>query len=78
MLKAIIEPLKKGNILENPELWKNAQRLLNLVIGLAGLIIALKPELAVILTPENLGVVGTAISALNVYFTTATTKTIGV
>ena len=70
--------LKKGNCVDNPEFWKNIQSLVNLVGGLSAFIVILFPQAREYLTVENLGAVGGAISALNVYFTTSTSEKVGI
>ena len=69
--------LKKGNCVTDPELWKNIQSLVNLVGGLSAFIVIVFPVTREYLTVENLSAFGGAISALNVYFTTATSEKIG-
>ena len=73
----MLEALKKGNTVVNPEFWKKIQNLINLVGGMSAFIVILFPSMREYLTVENLQAFGGTIAALNIYFTTATTTTIG-
>lgn len=74
----MINALKAGECLENPALWKKLQSLLNLISGCSGVLILAIPSLRDYLTPENMASVGSALAALNVYFTNATSSQVGI
>ncbi|MDD5152016.1 MAG: hypothetical protein PHC28_16305 [Flavobacterium sp.] len=69
--------LLKNKTLTNLETWKQIQNLINLLSGTAPLLAFLFPQFAALLTPALLLQLGTAVAAINAYFTTATTSKIG-
>jgi hypothetical protein len=74
----MLEALKAGKSLENPEFWKSIQNLLNFIAGSSAFIVMLFPVVKDYLTTENIMAVSGFVAAANAYFTTATTKKIGV
>lgn len=76
-IEGIITVLKVGNSIQNPELWKKLQNLINLIFGMAGVIAFMFPSVTQYLTPENLISITTGITAINAYLTTATSTKVG-
>ena len=72
-----INVLNKGQCIKNPEFWKKIQSLVNLVGGSASLICIIIPSLKEYLTVDNILAFGSCVTALNVYFTNATSEKVG-
>jgi len=73
----IFDVLKIGNSLSDPSWWKKVQSFINLISGTAPLIIITVPITKNLLTVDNILALSSSVAALNVYFTVATSKKIG-
>lgn len=74
----IFTALQVGKSLNNPELWKDIQSLINLVSGCIPLISIVFPSVRSWLTVENITALGSSIAAMNIYFTNATSNKVGI
>jgi len=74
----LLDVLKKGKSLQNPEFWKAAMNVVNLCSALIPTIAVIVPEAQILIDTDFLVKLYSALSAANVYFTTATTVKIGV
>jgi hypothetical protein len=72
-----IDALAKGECLKDPVFWKGIQNKLNVVSGFVPLIGLCIPSLRDYVTVENIGILGSGVAALNVYFTNATSTKVG-
>jgi hypothetical protein len=70
----IIDVLKAGQALANPEGWKKAQNWINFVAAGAGVAATFVPGLSNVLTPEVITTAASILGSVNVYLTTATTE----
>jgi hypothetical protein len=83
MLTEFIEVLRKGNVLKNPETWKNRQLVVNSLGVIVGFVVAVANAfgLPVLLDPESIAAVGgtvwAIVSLFNNWATVATTEKIG-
>jgi hypothetical protein len=83
MLTEFIEVLRKGNILKNPETWKNRQLVVNSIGVIVGFVVAVANAfgLPLMLDPESIAAIGGAVWAIvslfNNWATIATTTKIG-
>lgn len=73
----IIDALKKGQALAKPAFWKQMQNILNLVGGIAPLLIMFNPGLEHYLNAEVVAAAYVALGSINAYLTVATTEKIG-
>ena len=74
----IFDVLKVGNSLSNPAWWKKIQSFINLLSGIAPLIILIVPSTKDLLTVNNILALSSSIAAMNVYFTNATSDKVGI
>lgn len=75
---AFITALQKGKIVSNPVFWKKFQNLINLIFGLSGVIGLMYPEIAALLSPDNLVAITIGITSINSYLSTITSDKVGV
>jgi hypothetical protein len=73
----LIKILKKGQCVTNPALWKQMQNILNLVGGIAPLLIIFHPGLEHYLNAKVVAAAYGALGSINAYLTVATTDKIG-
>ena len=73
----IVDALKAGQALANPDGWKKAQNWINLAAAGAGIAATFVPGLGSVLTPDVIQAAAGLLGTVNVYLTTATTEKIG-
>ena len=73
----IIDALKAGQSLAEPEGWKKLQNYINLAAAGAGIAAIFVPGLGAFLTPEVIKAAAGFLGTANIYLTTATTEKIG-
>ena len=74
----LLDVLKKGQSLQNPEIWKSSMNVVNLCSACIPLIVVIIPQAQILIDTDALVKLYSALAAANVYFTTATTEKIGV
>jgi hypothetical protein len=83
MFTDVIEVLRKGNILKNPETWKNRQLAVNSIGVIVGFVVAISNMMGykVFLDAESIASIGGTVWALvsmfNSWVTVASTEKIG-
>jgi hypothetical protein len=77
MLKAILAPLQKGVMLQNPAAWKNLQNFIQLLAGALPLVVFFVPAAQVLIDTGMLAKAYAGVGAISIYLTTATTDKIG-
>ena len=73
----LLDVLKKGRSLQNPEFWKAIMNVVNLCSGCIPLIVVIVPQAQVLIDTDFLVKLYSGLAAFNVFFTTATTEKIG-
>lgn len=73
----IFNVLKKGHVLAKPAFWKQMQNILNLVGGIAPLLIMFNPGLEHYLNAEVVAAAYVALGSVNAYLTVSTTDKLG-
>lgn len=74
----IIDALKKGKMLANPEIWKRLQNVVTLIGGIAPFIVLIMPSLGRYLSPDMVAAAYAALGAVSIYLTVSTTEKLGV